>query len=103
MTHQMGAVVTQRDVHHKTNEITQVKPLLDPLNLRGWVVTLDALHVQRETARYLVEDKQASYLFTAVKDNQPTLFAHLDALPWAQTPIAYRMSALTEFPGVGLK
>lgn len=88
MTHQGSAVVAQRDVHHKTNEITQVKPLLDPLNLRGWVVTLDALHVQRDTARYLVEDKHAAYVFTAVKDNQPTLFTHLDALPWPQTPIA---------------
>lgn len=73
MLHQHSAVVAQRDVHHKTNEITQVKPLLEPLNLRGWVVTLDALHAQRETARYLVEDKHASYLFSAVKDNQPTL------------------------------
>lgn len=89
MTHQGSAVVAQRDVHHKTNEITQVKPLLDPLNLRGWVVTLDALHVQRDTARYLVEDKHAAYVFTAVKDNQPTLFTHLDALPWPQTAIAY--------------
>jgi len=30
MTHQTGAVVAQRDVHHKTNEIRQVKPPLDP-------------------------------------------------------------------------
>jgi len=30
-----------------------------------------AAHVQKETARYLVEDKGADYLFTAVKDNQP--------------------------------
>src|SRR5258706_24913 len=37
--------------------ITQVRPLLDPVGLTGVVVTLDALHCQRETARYLVEDK----------------------------------------------
>jgi predicted transposase YbfD/YdcC len=90
MLHRASVVVAQRDVHHKTNEITQLKPLLDPLNLRGWAVTLDALHAQRETARYLVEDKHASYVFTAVKDNQPTLFTQLDALPWQQTPIGYR-------------
>lgn len=89
MLHQQSAVVAQRDVAHKTNEITQLKPLLDPLNLRGWAVTLDALHAQRETARYLVEDKHAGYVFTAVKDNQPTLFARLDALPWQQTPISH--------------
>lgn len=56
----------------KAGEISAVKPLLDPLPLAGRVVTADALHTQAETARYLVEDRQAHYLFT-VKDNQPTL------------------------------
>jgi predicted transposase YbfD/YdcC len=83
------AVVAQRDVDHKTNEITQVKPLLANVDLRGALVTADAMHVQRETARYLVEDKDADYLFTAVKDNQPTLFAALDALDWAAAPIVH--------------
>ena len=31
----------------------------NPLELSGQVVTADALHTQRETARFLVEDKQA--------------------------------------------
>jgi hypothetical protein len=44
MLHDVPAVLAQRDVAHKTNEITQLKPLLDPLDLTGWVVTLDALH-----------------------------------------------------------
>jgi len=83
---QRRAVIAQREAGHKTNEITQVKPLLDLVDLRGAVVTLDALHAQRDTARYLVEDKHADYLFTAVKDNQPRLFDALDALPWAQGP-----------------
>jgi predicted transposase YbfD/YdcC len=91
MTHGLPAVLAQRDVAHKTNEITQLKPLLDPLELTGWAVTLDALHAQRETARYLVEDKGAAYVFTAIKDNQPTLFAHLDALPWTTVPIGHTM------------
>jgi predicted transposase YbfD/YdcC len=83
------AVIAQRDVDHKTNEITQVKPLLEEVDLDGALVTADAMHVQRETARYLVEDKHADYLFTAVKDNQPGLFAALDALDWAAAPIAH--------------
>lgn len=91
MTHELPTVLAQRDVAHKTNEITQLKPLLDPLELTGWAITLDALHAQRETARYLVEDKGAAYVFTAVKDNQPTLFAHLDALPWTTVPIGHTM------------
>jgi hypothetical protein len=58
----------------------------------GALVTADALHVQKETARYLVEDKGADYLFTAVKDNnQPSLFAALDALDWENTPVTHVM------------
>lgn len=90
MVHGQSVVVAQRDVAHKTNEITQVKPLLMPLNLAGWVVTLDAMHAQQETARFLVEDKQAAYVFCAVKDNQPKAFAALDALDWHHTPVAYQ-------------
>jgi predicted transposase YbfD/YdcC len=87
-----GAVIAQREVGHKTNEITQVRPLLDGLDLRGAVVTLDALHAQRATARYLVEDKGADYIFTAVKDNQPKLFDALDALPWRDVPVRHTMT-----------
>lgn len=85
-----GAVLAQREAGHKTNEITQVKPLLDPLDLAGAVVTMDALHCQRETARYIVEDKRADYIFTAVKDNQPGLFDALDALPWQDAPVRHQ-------------
>lgn len=86
-----GAVLAQRDVEHKTNEITQVKPLLDPLELTGAIVTLDAMHAQRETARYLVEDKKADYIFTAVKENQPTLYRRLDEIDWAAVPVGHTM------------
>jgi hypothetical protein len=88
-------VLAQRDVDQKTNEITQVRPLLDNVDITGALVTADAMHVQKDTARYIVEDKDADYLFTAVKDNQPGLFAALDALrpctmsatpPWTRTP-----------------
>jgi predicted transposase YbfD/YdcC len=85
------AVLAQKDVDQKTNEITQVKPLLDEVDITGALVTADALHVQKETARYLVEDKGADYLFTAVKDNQPSLFAALDALDWENTSVAHVM------------
>jgi predicted transposase YbfD/YdcC len=85
------AVIAQKDVDAKTNEITQVRPLLDDLDITGALVTADALHVQKDTARYLVEDKKADYLFTAVKDNQPGLFAALDALDWNNTPVTHTM------------
>lgn len=85
------AVLAQKDIDAKTNEITQVKPLLDEIGIPGALVTADAMHVQKETARYLVEDKKADYLFTAVKDNQPGLFAALDALDWENTPVTHTM------------
>ena len=83
--HQEGVVVAQRAVGEKTNEIPEVPHLLAPLPLEGAVVTLDALHTQHDTARYIVEKKKADYLFVA-KDNQPTLKQdiadlHLEAFP----------------------
>lgn len=70
--HQEGIFLAQQPVDEKTNEIPCVKPLLDGMNIEGSVVTADSLHTQTETARYIVEDKKADYVFT-VKDNQPTL------------------------------
>jgi len=83
--HQEGIVLAQRAVGEKTNEIPALPHLLAPLSIEGAVVTADALHAQKETARYVVEVKKADYLFT-VKDNQPTLKQdiedlHLEAFP----------------------
>ncbi|HEX5401287.1 MAG TPA: ISAs1 family transposase [Pseudonocardiaceae bacterium] len=86
MTHDTGIVVAQREVEGKTNEITCFRPLLSTLDMTGVVVTADALHTQRAHARHLVEDLGADYVLT-VKDNQPTLFAQLDALPWTDIPV----------------
>jgi hypothetical protein len=79
VVHGSGQVVAQTRVDGKTNEITCVVPLLSELDIRGSVVTGDALLTQREIARHLVEDKEADYVFT-VKDNQPTLRADIQAL-----------------------
>lgn len=40
-----GAVIAQREVGHKTNEITQVSPLLDALDLRGAANPLSLLNI----------------------------------------------------------
>ena len=85
MTHDSGIVVAQREVDGKTNEISCFQPLLSTVDLAGVVVTADALHTQRAHARHLVEELGADYVLT-VKENQPTLFAQLDALPWTAVP-----------------
>jgi hypothetical protein len=70
--HEEGVVIGQIEVEEKTNEIPKLPDLLGPLPLEGAMVTADALHTQSESARYIVEEKKADYLFI-VKDNQPTL------------------------------
>jgi hypothetical protein len=74
------AVIAQSEVDHKTNEITGFKPLLKDLDLKGAVVTADAMHAQREHARFLCEDKDADYLL-GVKGNQPSLLEAIESTP----------------------
>jgi hypothetical protein len=82
---QAGVVLAQARVDGKTNEITQFAPLLEPLDLAGAVITADALHTQREHAKFLVKDKKAHYILV-VKKNQPRLYAQLRNLPWRAIP-----------------
>ena len=83
--HHSHVVMNQVEIPDKASEMKAVKPLLDSIPLAGRVVTADALHTQVETARYLVEDKQAHYLFT-VKDNQPTLKDDIAGLHMEASP-----------------
>ena len=91
MTHQRGLVLAQTDVGAKTNEVPRLKDLLTGLSgrvdLRGAILTVDALHTVRETARWLHE--QGLEFVMTVKQNIPTLFAALDALPWDDVPIGH--------------
>jgi hypothetical protein len=77
--HQQGVTIAQKQIASKTNEIPTARPLLEPLDLTGKVVTGDAMHTQTDLARFLVEEKQADYLFT-VKDNQSTLKEDIETL-----------------------
>lgn len=85
VTHKTPVVLAQRAVGEKTNEIPEAHRLLEPLDLRGKVVTADALHTQKDLARFIVEEKGADYLFT-VKDNQPTMHKLLAAKDWGLSP-----------------
>ena len=81
ITHETAVVVAQQDVDKKTNEITQAKPLLENLDLRGRTITADAMHIQVDFSRWLVEEMRAHYVFIA-KENQPTLLSDIVALEW---------------------
>ncbi len=58
-------------VAEKSNEIPAVQELLKVLDLDGAVVTADAMHCQKETAKAVIE-KDADFVLM-VKGNQPTL------------------------------
>lgn len=66
-----GLTLAQRTVDGKSNEIPAVQELLKELNIKGAVVTADALNCQKETAEIIV-DQKADYLLS-VKDNHPNL------------------------------
>ena len=64
--------VNDSDEAKQTNEIGMAIPVLESLNITGKTITADALLTQRKIADYLVNERQAHYVFT-VKNNQPSL------------------------------
>lgn len=88
--HKEGVIFAQEQVDEKTNEIKHAKPLLENVDIKGAVVTADAMHTQKEFANYLVDEKKADYLFT-VKDNQPTLLEDIKSLDLKKTPKTNQM------------
>jgi predicted transposase YbfD/YdcC len=73
-----GRTLAQREVGEKTNEIPELRPTLEGLDLRGMVITLDALHTQQDAARLITDDHGGHYIMF-VKANQPTLLAQVTA------------------------
>ncbi len=65
----LGQVVTDA----KSNEITAIPELLEMLEIKGCLVTIDAMGCQREIAEKIT-DAKADYVL-AVKENQPKLHA----------------------------
>jgi predicted transposase YbfD/YdcC len=74
---QAGLTLGQVAVAAKSNEITAIPQLLELLDLRQKVVTIDAMGCQKEIAQAIV-DQQGDYILSA-KDNQPTLHAEIQA------------------------
>jgi predicted transposase YbfD/YdcC len=64
-------VLGQVTVDQKSNEITAIPALLELLDLKGSIVSIDAMGCQTEIAQ-AIRDQEADYVL-AVKDNQPTV------------------------------
>lgn len=69
-------VLAQVKVESKSNEITAVPALLELLNLKGAIVTLDAMGTQKQIASQ-IHTAQADYVLT-LKANHPTLFQQVE-------------------------
>jgi predicted transposase YbfD/YdcC len=72
LQHGHGVIIAQTRIPDETNETTQVKALLDTIDLTGAVVTADAAHASRDTAAYIAGERKADYLLT-VKGSTPGL------------------------------
>jgi predicted transposase YbfD/YdcC len=88
-----GVTLAQVPLADKGGETGHLKPLLDKVtqvlgSLDGVVVVADALHAQTDHAQVLANVHAG--LYVRVKANQPTLFAFLKSLPWAQVPVGDR-------------
>jgi predicted transposase YbfD/YdcC len=70
-----GVVLGQVKTEEKSNEITAIPRLLKLLELKGCLVTIDAMGCQKQIAAE-IQGRGADYLL-AVKDNQPTLSAEI--------------------------
>ncbi|KAB2890410.1 MAG: ISAs1 family transposase [Burkholderiaceae bacterium] len=73
--HADGAVLGRRNVGLKTNELAVAPLLLRDRDLRGQVVTGDAMFCHRELCRQVL--RQGGHYLWEVKDNQPSLRADL--------------------------
>lgn len=64
-------VFNEHFVNHKTNEIKVIVPLLDELEIKGKVITADAMHTQKDFCENVIS-RGGDYVLT-VKDNQKGL------------------------------
>jgi predicted transposase YbfD/YdcC len=68
---EQGIALGQVATEQKSNEITAIPQLLEQLELKGTLITIDALGCQKEIARQIA--KGGGDFVIAVKDNQPKL------------------------------
>jgi predicted transposase YbfD/YdcC len=88
-----GVVLAQVTIDAKSNEIPAFTPLLDAReqalgSLARVLFVADAMHTQTGHAQQITA--RGAHLLLQAKGKQPTLFAQLKALPWAQIPAGDR-------------
>lgn len=68
----IGISIGQIKVNDKSNEITAIPELLDLIDVKGKIITIDAIGTQEDIANKIVYEKKSSYMLK-VKDNQKDL------------------------------
>jgi predicted transposase YbfD/YdcC len=77
------SVLAQEPIETKENEIVAAPVVLDRVDLRGKIVTADALHTQRKLSSQIVQN--GDYVFP-VKDNQERLRENIEQLFAPENP-----------------
>jgi predicted transposase YbfD/YdcC len=85
-----GLCIGQQAVKDKSNEITAMIPLLKMLNLKGCIVTADAIHSHKNTAKTIVE--QGGDYALPIKDNQKNFKEEIEEL--------FRDGFIRDFKGI---
>ncbi len=86
-------VLGQFKTEEKSNEITAIPKLLEMLNLRGSVVSIDAMGCQKNIAKK-IRDCGSDYIL-AVKSNQNTLYEMIRT--------AFNEAKIKNFDGIGYR
>jgi predicted transposase YbfD/YdcC len=93
-----GLTLGQVKVDDKSNEITAIPKLLEVLDVKGCIVTIDAMGCQKDIAAHVI-DKKADYVL-ALKGNHATLHREIeeffaDAVPPCATQPAHTVTRKT--------
>ena len=68
-----GVVLAQESIRDKTNEIPIMREILDCIDIKGKIVTTDALHCQRDTCAKIVDNEHQGDYVVGLKKNQKNL------------------------------
>ncbi|MBI5417753.1 ISAs1 family transposase [Candidatus Poribacteria bacterium] len=80
-----GLILGQRKCEEKSNEITAIPALLALLDIRGTIITIDAMGCQKKIAKKIIS-KMADYIL-ALKENQGNLYKEVvDLFDKVKTP-----------------
>lgn len=82
----------------KDSEITQIPELLDKIDVKGAIITIDAIGCQKNIAEQIITKKKADFILN-LKENQPSLkreveqlFQAIDKGNMALTPTSFQQT-----------